>query len=190
MFGNIKKNREREQKRKDEESKNLFNDYSKYDQRIQNEAARLRSDVDAAKVREGNEVSEMFKNPPQGLTNEQSQNMRNQQQQQVNRDIQNYNRMLSGQQSVKGVRGGVNAAQQAELARVGSESMTDFERGLNDLEAQNSFKKLIAQYVARQGAGAEQSLLNQQAYDKIMGYVQNQKQNNLTNRADKFFYNS
>jgi hypothetical protein len=200
MFGNIRADREfnraqkelarlRSEKKKAETQEDPWANMNNYEGQVQKEAARIRQEQEQAGQRAKTETDEMFANMPKGLEDKERENLRNQQKTQIDRDLQNYNRMLGGQHSVRGVRGGVAAAQQADLARMGRESMTDFERGLADLDTQLSMKKLVAKFANVEGSKGEQALINQQAYDKILGYLQNENQRKLAQRADKFFYN-
>lgn len=199
MFGQIRADRElsraqkelmrlRSQQKKAELKEDPWENLNKYEGQMQQEAARIRKEQDEASQRAKVETDEMFANMPIGLEEKDRENLRNQQKTQIDRDIQNYNRMLGGQQSVRGIRGGVTAAQQADLARMGRESMTDFERGLSDLDTQLAMKKLVAKFGNIEGSKGEQALINQQAYDKILGYLQNENQRKLAQRADQFFY--
>lgn len=171
-----------------QEEEDPLANYDKYQSRIREEAARMRAEADAAGAKSRDEVTQQLNNPPQGLTTAQKDNMRNQQQTQVQRDLQNYNRMLQGQQSVKGVRGGATQGAQMQLQRMANDSMGDYERDLNALDQDMSMRKLVAQFTAGQGGAAENALINQSAYDKIMGYLQNEYQRRMARRADDFFY--
>lgn len=165
-----------------------FADFDRYQDRIAQEAAKLRTESETAGAKARDEATRMLENPPQGLTNAQRDNYRNQHQSQVQRDLSNYNRMLQGQQSVKGVRGGATQNAQMALQRMAQDATSDFERNLFDLDQQTALKKLAAQFSALQGGAAENALTNQTAWDKIMGYLQNQNQRRLAQRADDFFY--
>lgn len=165
-----------------------FADYNKYQDRIAQEAARLRTEAEQSGAKAREQATQMINNPPEGLTQKEKENYRNQHQSQIQRDLSNYNRMLQGQQSVKGVRGGATQNAQMQLQRMARDATGDFERNLFDLDQQTALKKLAAQFSAMQGGAAENALTNQTAWDKIMGYLQNQNQRKLAQRADDFFY--
>lgn len=164
-----------------------FSNYDKYQGRIQQEAANYRNQAEEARARGRAEATELVNNPPRGLTNQQRSDMRNQRESQIERDLQNYNRMLTGKQSVKGVRGGVTAAAQRDLQNMAQEQLSDYERGLAELDSNLALKKLAAIYGAGESEAAQDALLNQSAYDKIIGYLQNENQRKWANRADKYF---
>lgn len=173
-------------KPKPKQTDDTFANYDQYDQRIKEEAARYREQAQADRERGRAEATELVNNAPKGLTDQQRNDMRNQRETQINRDLSNYNRMLSGKQSVKGVRGGVTMAAQRDLQNMAQEELSDYERGLADLDTSLGFKKLAAIYGAGESEAAQGALQNQSAYDRILGYLQNENQRRLAQRSDRY----
>lgn len=173
-------------KQKPQPQDDPFANYDQYDQRIKEEAARYREQAAEDRARGRAEATELVNNPPQGLTDKQRTDLRNQRETQLNRDLSNYNRMLSGKQSVKGVRGGVTMAAQRDLQNMAQQELSDYERGLADLDTSLALKKLASIYGAGESEAAQGALQNQSAYDRIYGYLQNENQRRLAQRSDRY----
>jgi hypothetical protein len=167
------------------EAEDPFANYGKYEERVQTEANKYMQQAEEARKKGREEAQNLLNNPPEGLTESQRQNMRNQRQVQIDRDLANYSRMLSGQQGVRGVRGGVTAAAQRDLQNAAQDRMAEYERDLSDLDTSLAMKKLAAIYGAGESEAAQNALLNQSAYDKIIGYLQNESQRKLYEDANR-----
>lgn len=162
-----------------------FANYGKYEERVQSEANKYMQQAEEARKKGRQEAQDLLNNPPEGLNQSQRQNMRNQRQVQIDRDLANYSRMLAGQQGVRGVRGGVTAAAQRDLQNAAQDRMAEYERDLSDLDTSLAMKKLAAIYGAGESEAAQNALLNQSAYDKIIGYLQNESQRKLYEDANR-----
>lgn len=160
-----------------------FSDYDKYENRVQAEAAKYRQQADVDRAKGRADAAALVDNPPQGLSDRQRTDMRNQRQSQISNDLSNYNRMLSGQQGVRGVRGGSTIAAQRELQNSAQDKLSEYERGLSELDSNLSMKKLAAIYGGGESEVAQNALANQSAYDKIKGYLQDQEQKKLVQNS-------
>lgn len=122
-----------------------------------------------------------------GLNEGQRRNLQEEANYQISRDIQGYQQKLSGQQGMRGVRGGAAFAQQQELARLGSDAQTQIQRDLSKLDSELALKKAAAAYNIEQGEVGQEQLRHQQAIDILNSYDQRKYQKMLADQARGIF---
>lgn len=164
-----------------------FADYNNYENRIQEEASKFRTQTEGARKQGQKEAQDLINNPPPGLTDKEKESMRTERKSQIQKDLMNYNRMLSGQHSVRGVRGGVANAQTRNLQNAANESVNQYERELAELDYATRRQNMAAIFAGGEGAAAQEALINQMAWDRIMGHLQNKEQSKLNKTAQQYF---
>lgn len=105
----------------------------------------------------------------------------------LNRDLQNQERALLGQQGVRGIRGGAAFAQRKELARQGLQGQQEIQRGLNTMDIEEQNKNRASAYEMESGEAAQRQLGREQAYDVIEGKRLAKKEKATTKKANQLF---
>lgn len=179
MFGYHKARRERKKQKREMENLKKEQEYwspqKQEAQRQQNEALKnqayeetkkMEQIRDTARDKGKKRAEEVFSRDVEGLTPQQKKNMESTAQRRLNRDMQGYERKLLAQQGRAGVKGGAAYAQQADLARIGSEAQGQYQRDLSQLDSDLSLKKLAAMFNIEEGEAAQAQLDRQLAIDE------------------------
>lgn len=133
------------------------------------------------------EAQEFLRQPQQGLTPEQRQNLQEQANRQLNRDLQGYQRKLVGKQGVSGIKGGAAYAQQADLARMALDAQQEFQRDLSNLDIDQALKKAALIFGVGENYLGEDVLRNQQALDLLSGFENKRHNRSLENKFNRYF---
>lgn len=121
-----------------------------------------------------------------GLSEAQKQAMRESANAQINKQVQNYSRILASQAGRGGVRGGAAAAPQAELAQKGLDATAQFQRDLVEKDADVALKKLAAYMASLEGKTAEDVIRRQQYFDYITGKQDKARQDIYSQYFNKY----
>lgn len=199
MFGQIRARREKKRYKRDiaelrqelENAKktqpNASQEMASHQEQV-NKLANEQKDKDKLTREEGKKYAdEVLAREYQGLNPKQRQSLQESANYQIDKDIQNYQRKLSGQQGGRGVQGGAAYAQRQDLARLGGEAQQQMQRDLTSLDAELAMKKAAAAYNIEQGAVADDQLRNQMALDTLNSYDQRKYQKWLSEQANKLF---
>ena len=199
MFGPIRARREKKRYKRDiaelrqelENAKktqpNASQEMASHQEQV-NKLANEQKDKDKLTREEGKKYAdEVLAREYQGLNPKQRQSLQESANYQIDKDIQNYQRKLSGQQGGRGVQGGAAYAQRQDLARLGGEAQQQMQRDLTSLDAELAMKKAAAAYNIEQGAVADDQLRNQMALDTLNSYDQRKYQKWLSEQANKLF---
>jgi hypothetical protein len=112
-------------------------------------------------------AEEVLNRDVQGLTPSQRLAMEEGGSRKINRQMQGYERKLLAQQGRGGVRGGAAYAQQADLARAGSEAQAQHLSDIGQMDADIALKKLAAMFNIEQGEASQAQLDRQLALDEL-----------------------
>lgn len=159
-----------------------------FQKRQENLARQLREQSQVARQEAGQEFDQAFANPPQGLSDEQRRAMQERANRQIGSQTQNYIRQIAGRMGARGVRGGSVANLQREIARTGNEALGDFQRRLEEMNADQVLRKIAGRFALQEGAAAQTALDRQAAADFIKEYLQNQLQRQLAAAGGDVFY--
>jgi len=202
--------RAKKYKRKADKYKNRYEDTSrdfkdyrkdvKQDQKqndrygsIQQNASKLAPGMAERGLREGDyaygksRADEILGRRYQGIDPTQRRNMEETANQGINRQIQGYQRQLTAQQGQRGVRGGAAYAQNADLARMGTEAQGQYQRDLSNLDSDLALKKLAAAYNIEQGEASQGNLDRQMSLDEKRFKQEKKRQEALTKQANRAF---
>lgn len=105
----------------------------------------------------------------------------------LNRDLQNQERAVLGQQGVHGIRGGAAFAQRKELARLGQQGQQGIQRELNVMDIDQQNKNRAAAYEMESGEMQNRQLGREQAHDIVQGNRQAKKENKYSKKANQLF---
>ena len=145
-------------------------------QRVQDAANQLaqRETERNQPVREGQkqQAMEEVTTPTQGLTPVQRQSMQETANKQIGGQLQNYQKMLSGSQGWRGVRGGKG---QSDVNRQALNAQTQVQRDLNIQDADLSMQRLAAYLSSLRGKESDEVLKNQKYWDYITGQQDKRK---------------
>jgi hypothetical protein len=131
-------------------------------------------------------VSQNFQNRQfQGLSPMQRSHLQESANVALNRDLQNQDRALLGQQGTHGIRGGVALAQRQELARQGQEGRQKVQQNLNEMDIGQQQKNRAAAYEMESGEMAQRQLGREQAQDIVQGNRQAKKENKYAKKANQ-----
>lgn len=199
MFGQIRARREKKRYKRDiaelrqelENAKktqpNASQEMASHQEQV-NKLANEQKDKDKLTREEGKKYAdEVLAREYQGLNPKQRQSLQESANYQIDKDIQNYQRKLSGQQGSRGVQGGAAYAQRQDLARLGGEAQQQMQRDLTSLDSELAMKKAAAAYNIEQGEVANDQLRNQMALDTLNSYDQRKYQKWLSEQANKLF---
>ena len=179
-FGIGKYLRYRDQKKKEKE-KNREIEFNKIEdksylpneeetQRVQDAADQLaqRDSQKSQPIKEGQkkEAMEEINTPTKGLSPIQRQSMQETANKQIAGQLQNYQKMLSGSQGWRGVRGGKG---HADANRQALNAQTQVQRDLNIQDADLSMQRLAAYLSSLRGKESDEILKNQKYWDYITG---------------------
>lgn len=199
MFGQLRARREKKRYKRDiaelrqelENAKkaqpNASQEMASHQEQV-NKLANEQKDKDKLTREEGKKYAdEVLAREYQGLNPKQRQSLQESANYQIDKDIQNYQRKLSGQQGSRGVQGGAAYAQRQDLARLGGEAQQQMQRDLTSLDSELAMKKAAAAYNIEQGEVANDQLRNQMALDTLNSYDQRKYQKWLSEQANKLF---
>lgn len=133
---------------------------------------------------EGRRYADQFMNRQfQGLQPQQRQALQETANSQLQRDLQNQNRMLMGSQGRAGVRGGAAFAQRAELGRQAMQAQQQMQRDLSQLDADERRANMGMAYGIESGEAANRLLTRQRAEDMQEARNLERMQNKQASRA-------
>lgn len=118
------------------------------------------------------QAMEEVNTPTQGLTPVQRQSMQETANRQIAGQLQSYQKMLSGSQGWRGVRGGKG---QADVNRQALNAQTQVQRDLNLQDADLSMQRLAAYLSSLKGKESDEVLRNRQYWDYITGRENNRR---------------
>lgn len=144
---------------------------------------RLQSDVEREQFR-GEAEGDVTKELP-GLTDKQRRSLQESANSQINKQVQNYKRMLASTSGRRGIRGGAAAAPQLEVARQGLDAQNQFQRDLVEKDSDLAMRRLAAYLSNIEGRSAEQLLRRGQLFD----YVTGRQQQGLQSAYKKYYEN-
>lgn len=122
-----------------------------------------------------------------GMTDQEKRALQETANAQIRGQVQNYSRMLAGQMSKSGVRGGAAIAPQLDLVQKGFASQNQFQRDLLEREHDTKLQKLAAYMASRQGLTAEDILKRQQYADEISSAEDRARQKQLIQLMEQQF---
>jgi hypothetical protein len=202
MFGYHRNKREKKRLKKEkrafEEEKNRFN-AQKPELERQNDVEmknQINTQAQEAKTnrqearKEGRAYAEdVLSRDIQGLTPAQRQAIQYEASQRINRDTQQAERKLLGEQGRRGIGGksGVAFAQQQELARAGQEAQGQATRDTEKLNADLAMKKLAAMFNIEQGEAAQSQLDRQMAIDELELSNEKKRQRAIEDQMNRLF---
>ncbi len=196
VFGAIKAKRQAKKYKKEAEEArrqseanraNPEQDRQSYQAEINRIAEEQRQKERATRAEGKKYADEVLAREYPGLNEGQRRNLQEEANYQISRDIQGYQQKLSGQQGMRGVRGGAKFAQQQELARLGSDAQQQIQRDLSKLDSELALKKAAAAYNIEQGELGQEQLRHQQAIDILNSYDQRKYQKMLADQARGIF---
>lgn len=196
MFGRIRRRRaERHKKKAQKELKKLQEAQKQppekeltFEEKVSQEQEKQKEQSQASKEQAKKEAEELFASPPEGLTSKQKQEMTSGAKTSIDQAVGSYARMISGKQGARGIRGGVVQGQQAAVAKQGTQALSEFQRGLSEMDRDLSMKKLAAKLALIEGASAQSIADKQAAVDWVLGQSLNKLNEELAKRTDKFYY--
>ena len=182
-----KKEAEEARRQSDANKANPEQDRQSYQAEINRIADEQRNKEKATREEGRKYAEEVLSREYPGLNEGQRRNLQEEANYQISRDIQGYQQKLSGQQGMRGVRGGAAFAQQQELARLGSDAQQQIQRDLSKLDSELALKKAAAAYNIEQGEQGQEQLRHQQAIDILNSYDQRKYQKMLADQARGIF---
>ena len=134
-------------------------------------------------------AEEVLNRDVQGLTPAQRKAMQYEASQKINRDTQQAERKLLGEQGRRGIGGksGVAFAQQQELSRAGQEAQGQATRDLEKLNADLALKKLAAMFNIEQGEASQSQLDRQMAIDELELSQEKKRQRAVEDQMNRLF---
>lgn len=200
MFGHHKRKREKKRHKRAEEALQSEIDRLKKEQQTDpvseqrshqeniNQVASDQKERDKVARDEGKAYAdELLNRQYEGLGQVQRRNLQESANAQIGRDIHGYEKKLLAQQGRRGVKGGAAYAQQADLARMGTDAQQQTQRDLSSLDADLAMRKLAAAYNIEQGEVGQEALRQQMAKDVLESYDQRKYQKWLAEQANKLF---
>jgi hypothetical protein len=193
MFGHHKQKREnRRAKREKQTLEKEKNEWAENSPERQKEAEALKtSQVNEKTNQAKNErtasraegkkyAEEVLSRDIQGLSPEKRNTMQYEANKSIQRNMQQANRKLLGEQASHGIggRGGVGYAQQRDLQKVGTEAQGQVHRDLDKLNEDLALKKLAAMFNIEQGEASQGQLDKQMALDELK-FTEEQKKNKM-----------
>lgn len=157
-------------KNKAEQMPGLLREEERYNkEKMDRNIASASQERERARVRGREYAKEVSSRPVQGLDTNQRKAMQYEANRHVDRDLENANRELLGNQSRRGIVGGsgVGFAQQKDLQRQAGELRGGIHRDLDKLNADMMEKRRAQEFGIEQGEAAQYGLDRQIAQDEI-----------------------
>lgn len=198
MFGNIQRKREQkersarykdalEQNKRDVFNRSQEDQERKIKEMASTRAQEMRTQRQQARQEGRQYAEELFNRPMQGIPAQERKLMESEANQKLNRQLQGYNRQLLASQGRKGIRGGAAYAQSADLARIGQEAQSQYQRELDQLDLHRKLQNLAAMYALEQGEGAQQNLEYQTALEEQQLADERRRQRYLEDQYQRLF---
>lgn len=111
-----------------------------------------------------------------GLTPQQRRSMQQGANTQINKQVQNYKRMIASSTGRRGIRGGAATAPQLEVTRQGLDAQNQFQRDLVERDTDLSMRRLAAYLASIEGRSAQNILSRGQYFDYLTGRQQQGQQ--------------
>lgn len=180
--------REIKDMKKEEERRNNPQAYQPIQEEALNQAVALsQKERDEARAKGKLYADEVLGRQYQGLTPQQRQIMEERGNQAINREMQGYQRQLLAQQGRNNLKGGAAYAQQADLARIGTESQQELQRDISNLDSDLALKKLAAAFNIEQGEAGQRQLDRQLALDEAKLEHERRRQRKLEEQYNRLF---
>lgn len=186
-----KKVKEHFNKKLERHEERIHKEYNKLPsvgQKIANRIANAKKERRAATSEGYKEFEKFYKKPTEGYTPKERASLQYEGERQVDREQQNAQRKLLGEQSSRGIvgRGGVGEAQRRELMRAGQEARGTVTRDLDKLSSDRALKKQAQKFAMGQGE-ATHAALDREKAEAEKTYENEQRE---AERREKKFYST
>src|SRR3954469_5841852 len=158
-----------------------------YDQ-IQNQANQFNQDVIKDRQEYAKYADEFLNQPMQGLTPQERASYQESADVNLNRDVQNYRRMIDSDMGARGIQGGAAQIPKTELARAALESQQQFQRDLTTMDADKAREKLAAKLALQEGMVGQGILNRQQAFDYLSAKNASEEEKDYLDRFHKQYF--
>jgi hypothetical protein len=170
----------------------LKNTLNQYKNPLSNIAHNHAVEMGAAERREGfgkgvEQAEEFMGRNFQGLNPTQRRLAEERGRQGINREVQGMQRQLVANQGRRGIRGGAAYAQQADLARMGTQSQQELQRDIEQQNQDMALKRMAATYAMGQGEVAQRQTDRQLALEQAELAQEKKRQRKLQGQYSKLF---